>query len=125
MLTEVTNYYNDTAVFEGGKDSLNVAFSLFSMSYGDFRFDDSYGSFYATSYTEGWDQDGEWFRTSYDHNFHLCSKEELGLEGENSQFFPIEASYRQDVENDQYGHLYCLDDPSELQLWGISHSQHK
>ena len=77
------NYYNDTAVFEGGKDSFNVAFSLYS-SDEDFRFDDSYGSFYVGSFYEGYDQDGNWVENATYHDFHLCSREELGLEGEDS-----------------------------------------
>ena len=50
VLTEMTNYYDDTAVFDGGKDSFNVAFGLNSAIQSDWLLDESIGSFYVTLY---------------------------------------------------------------------------
>ena len=77
------NYYSDTEVFNAGKDSFNVAFGLHSLT-GESIVDESIGRFDAHSYEEGWDKDGNLYAKFHNHSFHRCSREELGLEGDNS-----------------------------------------
>ena len=77
------NHYSDTEVFNAGKDSFNVAFGMHSLT-GESIVDESIGRFVAVSYEEGWDQDGNMYSKFHNHSFHRCSREELGLEGDNS-----------------------------------------
>ena len=115
------NHYSDKDVFRAGKDSFNVAFGIYNIG-GDLLVDESIGHFTAFSYEEGWDQDGNMYQTLHSHDFHQCSREELGLDGDNSSFFPVAEGLEGNLES-VHKSLYCLDDPSSLRMWGNRNSE--
>ena len=89
LQTMIEGYYPEEYVFTWDSGfNLAVAFTAYDNerenildpSIGDFNF-------YATSW--GADENGEFFLTDEKLNTHPCSKEELGLEGNDPSFFPI------------------------------------
>ena len=50
--------------------------------------DESYGFFELRLFQWGYDEQGVYKSGGKPLNFHQCSREELGLEGNNSNFYP-------------------------------------
>ena len=85
ILTELHHFYSDQETFTA-KDGFNVAFGL---NLGDIVLEDTVATFYVS--LQEWtvlpngtfDSSEKWL------DIHRCSREELGLEGENSTFYPV------------------------------------
>ena len=114
VLTEVKKFYSDEETFKGGKDKFNVAFGVAN------ELDETYGTFIVYTYEEKY-VDGELFEETIEIDYHPCTDEELGLEGDNASFFPnVEESF---LEADWTSNLMCFDKPEEIEIRGDNNSQ--
>ena len=83
-MTELRHFYTNDETFSA-QDGFNMGFYL-SSNYGDLN--DTIGEFSLQS-IEWATVDGVFILNYTDHGFHTCTSEELGLEGESSNFYPI------------------------------------
>ena len=84
------NYFNETYVFDHDKGlNFAVGFTAFDTETEDIL-DPSYGRIAFIKHAWGTDENGVPFSVYEEIESHTCTKEELGLEGDNSRFMPIE-----------------------------------
>ena len=74
-----------------------MAFTGFNNRTG-YEIDKSIGELVFTAYEWGNDFDGNFFVTRERIPSHVCSREELGLDGDSSYFFPTTKNYIKQLE---------------------------
>ena len=112
-LIHLPEYYPDdeSISFE---DGFNFAFGLLTQ-FEDFELDESFGRFHIATEAYGYNQEGEYYSFWSHHEFHKCSKQEIGLDEniESSILYPINENHKETVRNS--AHIFnCFDAPERL-----------
>ena len=95
---------------------MQIAFAIYPANFDglvDGFVDETYGKFEVLSWERGLDENGGYFNNFIYHDYHLCTREELGLQGNASKFYPVSKSMRENFEGVS-SLFYCLDKPEDL-----------
>ena len=94
LATKLDYYYDDSFVFDQSMGLyVAVAFSGYNNKR-EYELDKSIGEIVYISYEWGYDEDGNTFLKRERIPSHVCTKEELGLEGDSSNFYPLMDGYK-------------------------------
>ena len=89
LATKLDYFYDESFVFDHSNGlAIAVAFSGWNNKR-EYEIDKSIGEVVFKAYEWGNDNDGNFFVTQKIIPSHVCTKEELGLEGDSSSFFPL------------------------------------
>ena len=112
LVTELRHFYTDDETFTA-QDGFNLAFILYS-DHGELN--DTIGTF--SLHSQEWATvDGIFTANRIEYDFHTCTREELGLDGESSGFYPIIESQAENLEG-LSSSMLCLDDPDQVLIYG-------
>ena len=94
LATKLDYYYDESFVFDQSMGLyVAVAFTGYNNNR-EYEIDKSIGEVVYTAYEWGYDEDGNSFLSRDRIPSHVCTKEELGLEGDSSYFYPVMDSYK-------------------------------
>ena len=89
LATKLDYYYDESFVFDHSNGlAVAVAFTGWNNNR-EYELDKSIGEFIFINYEWGYDEDGTFFLKRDRIPSHVCTKEELGLEGDSASFFPV------------------------------------
>ena len=89
LATKLDYYYDENFVFDHSNGlAVAAAFTGWN-NISEYELDKSIGEIIFINYEWGYDEDGNFFLNRDRIPSHVCTKEELGLEGDSPSFFPI------------------------------------
>ena len=123
ILESTADDYFDLDYIFDYEQGLNIAFGFTEYGSGkQYNLDKSIGKIALKEYS--WGGDASNFNQEIqfrDINTHICSSEELGLEGDNSSFMPINKNNLNDVRHMQQK-FHCAD-KEDMKISGTYHSE--
>ena len=84
-----------------------IAIGLINEEIDEPLLDPSFGEIVVFTNTWGYSDDGEYFYDEKYLELHLCTRQELGLEGKGAKFMPIKQSSAEELEL-MAGKMLCL-----------------
>ena len=116
IATQIKYGLNPLAVFDASHGlAIAVGFTAYALNNKEV-FDESIGTLEFKAYEWGTDESGKKFVRFDPIESHFCSKEELGLEGNSSNFMPPSQQALKDLSF-FHSKLRCID-PSESRIYG-------